>query len=61
MSPGLVSRDGGGEWGSLKLHVPFWGGFLLGGSNAEKWSDNRKEKFFINGSIEALIPFKEKH
>ena len=34
---------------------------LLGGSNAEKWGDHRKKKFFINNSVEVLISFKEKH
>ena len=28
-----------------------FGGFLLGGSNAEKWSDHRKKNFFINNSV----------
>ena len=31
------------------------------GSNAKKWDDHQKEKFVINNSIEALIPFIEKH
>ena len=28
-------------------------------SNAEKWSDHQTNKFFINKSVEALIPLKE--
>ena len=27
---------------------------LLGGSNAGKWHDHGKKKFFINNSVEAL-------
>ena len=39
-----------------------FGGFLLGGSNAEKWSDHWKKEFFIkNYSAEAPIPLKEGH
>ena len=26
-----------------------------------KWGDHQKKKFFIKNSVEALIPFKEKH
>ena len=32
---------------------------MLGDLNAEKQSDHQKKKFFINKSIEALIPLKE--
>ena len=28
-----------------------FGGFLLGGSNAEKWGDHRKKNFFINNFV----------
>ena len=28
---------------------------LLGGSNAEKWGDHQKKKFFINNSVEVVI------
>ena len=42
------------------LHILF-GGLLLGGSNAEKWCDHQKNKFFISHSVEALIKFKEEH
>ena len=28
-----------------------FGGFLLGGSNAEKWGDHGKKNFFINNSV----------
>ena len=34
------------------------GGFLFGDSNAER-GDHRKNNFFINDSVEALIPLKE--
>ena len=46
VSPGVVSRDGAVEMRCTRL-----GGFLLGGSNAEKWGDNRKKNFFINNSV----------
>ena len=36
-----------------------FGGVLLGDLNAEKQSDHQKKKFFINKSIEALIPLME--
>ena len=32
---------------------------MLRDSNAEKWSDHQTNKFFINKSVEALIPLKE--
>ena len=38
----------------MNLDILFW---LLGGSNAEKWSDHEKEKIFINISVEAEISF----
>ena len=38
----------------LKLHVPFWGDWCWGGSNAKKWDHNQKEKIFRNNSIEKL-------
>ena len=34
-----------------------FGGLLLEGSNAEKWVDHQKKKFFINNSDEAVILF----
>ena len=33
----------------------------MGGSNAQKWGDHERKKFFINNSVEGLIPSKEKH
>ena len=33
----------------------------MGGSNAEKWGDLKKKKFFISNSVEAIISFKLKH
>ena len=30
-------------------------GLLLGDSNAEKWGDHQKKKFFINNSVDAVI------
>ena len=37
------------------------GGLQLGSSDAEKWDDHHRKKFFTNNSVEALIPFKEEH
>ena len=34
---------------------------MWGGSNEKKWGDHQKKKFFVNNSVEAVIPFKEKH
>ena len=34
---------------------------LLGGSNAKKWNDYQKKKFFINNSVADLSSFKEEH
>ena len=45
----------GGQW---RNWIYFFGHLLLGGSNAEKWSDHKKKKFFINNSIEVVISFK---
>ena len=44
--------------GPLKLHVPFYGRFLLGSSKMKKWGDNQNKRFFINNSVEAVILFK---
>ena len=44
--------ESAGDWWDW---IYFYGGFLLGGSNAEKWGDHRKKKFFINNSVEAVI------
>ena len=41
----------------MKLVYFFWG-LLLGGSNAEKWDDHKKKKFFISNSVEVVISFK---
>ena len=35
-----------------------FGGLLLGGSNVENGGDHKKEKFFKNNSVEAVISFK---
>ena len=40
-----------------KLDILF-GRLFLGGSNAEKWGDHKKKKFFINNSVEVVISFK---
>ena len=40
-------------WWAVEMTCSYLlGGFLLGGSNAEKWVDNRKTIFFINNSVE---------
>ena len=31
--------------------MTYFGRFLLGGSDAEQWSDDRKKNFFINDSV----------
>ena len=51
--------DGGGWW-AVEMICTSLGGFLLGGSNAER-GDHRKKNFFISNSVEALIPLKEGH
>ena len=56
VSPGLISRDGGRQMVVIEIACAFLGGFLLGDSNVEEWSSHQKKKFFINKSIEALIP-----
>ena len=48
-------------WEAVKTEYTFLVGFLLGGSNAKKCDDHQNMKFFINNSVEAVIPFKEKH
>ena len=45
----------GGRW---RNWIYFFGRLLLGGSNAEKWGDHKKKKFFINNSVEVVISFK---
>ena len=47
----LFRRMGEGG-GPLKWHVPVWGIFSF---------DHRKKNFFINNSVEVLIPLKEGH
>ena len=47
--------------GGRCIWVYFLGGLLLRGSNAEKWGDHKKKKFFINKSIEVVISLKYKH
>ena len=40
-------------WWTVEMTCSYLlGGFLLGGSNAEKWVDHRKTIFFINNSVE---------
>ena len=47
--------------GTLKeCHVLFLG-FLLGSANLEKQGDDQKKKFFMDNTVQALIPFKERH
>ena len=46
---------------AIGIACTFLGGLQLGSSNAEKWVDHQRKKFFINNSVEALIPFREEH
>ena len=47
--------------GTLKeCHVLFLG-FLLGSANLEKQGDDQKKKLFMDNTVQALIPFKERH
>ena len=46
---------------AIGIACTFLGGLQLGRSNAEKWVDHQRKKFFINNSVEALIPFREEH
>ena len=39
------------ELASGEMACTCLGGFLLGGSNVEKWGDHRKENFLINNSV----------
>ena len=57
-SPGRVSGGGGKVWEACEIGYIIFGGLLLGGSNAERWSDHKKKKFFINNSVEVKISFK---
>ena len=50
-----------GGWWAVEITCICLGGFLLGGSNAEKWGDHQKRNFFTNNSFEALIPLKQGH
>ena len=53
---GWVGEGGGSVGGRWNWMV--FGGLLLGGSNAEKWGDHKKKKFFINNFAEVVISFK---
>ena len=48
----------GGKCGRLMELDILFGGLLLGGSNAKKWGDHKKKKFFINKSVEVVVSFK---
>ena len=41
--------------------IHFFRGLFSGGSDAEKWGGHQKNKFFIDVSVETLIPFKQGH
>ena len=43
---------------AIGIACTFLGGLQLGSSNVEKWVDHQRKKFFINNSVEALIPFR---
>ena len=40
-----------GGWWTVEITCTCLGGFLLGGSNAEKCGDHQKKNFFINNSV----------
>ena len=54
----------GEEFGTIRVActlVYTFIGLQLGGSHPKERGDHRKKKFFINNSVEALIPFNEEH
>ena len=60
LSPGLVFR-GVGEGGGIATACNFLIGLCLGSSNVENWGDHRRNKLFMNNSMQALTSFKEEH
>ena len=48
----------GGSVGGWWNGIYFFGWLLLGDSNAEKWGDHHKKKFFVNNSVETVISLK---
>ena len=62
VSLGLVPGDGEEGGGPLKWHVPVWD-FCWEVQLPEKKcdDDHRENNFFINNSVEVLIPHKEVH
>ena len=51
----------GKGWKIVEMARTCLGGFLLEGSNAEKWGAHRKKNLFINNSVGTLILLKEGH
>ena len=60
VSTEIVLIDGGGWW-AIEMICTCLGISVGRGSNEEKWGNHRKKNFFINNSVEALIPLKEAH
>ena len=48
------------DYRAIGIVSTFFGVLDLGGSHAEKRGDHQKKKFFINNSVEDLIPCNEK-
>ena len=57
----VIVLGNGGGWCVVEMACTCLGGFLMGGSNIEKWGDHRNRNFFMNNSVEALVPLKEGH
>ena len=51
----------GKGWKIVEMARTCLGGFLLEGSNAEKWGAHQKKNLFINNSVGTLILLKEGH
>ena len=50
--------EGGGSVGGQCNWIYCFGGLLLRVSNAKTWDEHKKEKFFINNSVEVVISSK---
>ena len=50
VSPGAFFGGMEGVWWVVEMKCTCLEGFLLGGSNAEKWCNHQKKNFFIDNS-----------
>ena len=48
-----------GKVGVVEIACTFFFCWEIQDPNAEKWSEHQEKKFFINKSVEVLIPLKE--